>query len=181
MTNEGLILDIDLSGIDETKANVVGYPAALSRELNVAMASSLSLLKQAVADRTPVDTDKLRGGITSETISVFPDLVGSVSSGDIPYAPVIEYGRKPGKFPPVDVIKKWVIRVLQVPDEEVDSVAFLVGRSIAKHGFAPKPKGAVGPTGAKMFREGLEASTPHINTLFEGAVARATAKANDQA
>ena len=169
MTNDGLILDIDLSGIDETKANIVGYPADLSRELNVAMASSLSLLKQAVVDRTPVDTDKLRGGITSETISVFPDLVGSVSSGPTPYAPVVEYGRKPGKFPPVDVIKKWVIRKLQVPEEEVDSVAFLVGRHIATHGIE----------GKFMFKEGLEASEPYINQLFNSAVARATAKAND--
>ena len=178
MTNDGLILDIDLSGIDETKANIVGYPADLSRELNVAMASSLSLLKQAVADRTPVDTDKLRGGITSETISVFPDLVGSVSSGDIPYAPVIEHGRTPGsRMPPVDAIKLWVIRKLQLPEDEVEGAAWAIAKSIAKHGFSPEHD--VGPTGAKMFTKGLEASEPYINQLFNSAVARATAKAND--
>jgi hypothetical protein len=180
MTDEGLILDIDLSGIDETKANVEGYPADLQRELGIAMEQSLQLLETAVKERTPRNTGLLADNINHQIISPFPDLVGSVGSSPItPYAPVIEYGRKPGTMPPVDAIKLWVVRKLGISGKEADSAAWGIAKNIAKRGFSPS--GDVGPTGAKMFREGLEVSTPHINILFDGAVARATARANDQA
>lgn len=53
-----------------------------------------------------------------------------------------EYGRKPGKFPPVDAIKQWirVKRILpragrngKVPTE--NQLAFLIGRKIARQGI----------------------------------------------
>lgn len=52
------------------------------------------------------------------------------------YGPVLEGGRRPGKrFPPVFAIQLWVKRVLGISDEkEIRSVAFLVGRKIARHG-----------------------------------------------
>lgn len=46
----------------------------------------------------------------------------------------LEYGRMAGKFPNVDAIRGWVERKLNIPPEEVDNVAYLIGRKIAKHG-----------------------------------------------
>ncbi len=174
---DDLILDIDLNGLEETIANVDGFPADLGRELTLAMNKSLPILATQVSDRAPVFLGHLRAGINHQIISPFPNLVGSVGS-PTPYAPVIEYGRKPGKMPPIDAIKFWVHRqkYFEVPEEEEESVAWAIAKNIAKRGFSPK--GNVGPTGAKMFKEGLEASEPFIKTLFDGAVGRATARAN---
>lgn len=57
---------------------------------------------------------------------------------------VLITGRAPGKFPPMDVIRGWVRRKLGIPEEEVDSVAFLVARKIAEKGtdiFTDRAKG----------------------------------------
>jgi len=174
---EGLILDIDLSGIDETAANLDGLPADLEMALTIAMNKSLSLLQAEVSARTPIGVSgDLRKGINYQFISPFPELVGSVGS-PTPYAPPIEHGRKPGRMPPVDAIKFWVIRKLQIPEEKAEGVAWAIAKSIAKRGFSPE--GDVGPKGAKMFEEGLKASEQYIIQLFDSAVGRATAKAND--
>lgn len=165
-----LVLDIDLAGIDETVANIDGFPADLGRELGIAMGSSLQFLHGQVSDRAGVfaDSGRLADSINQQIISPFPNLVGAVGT-PLFYGIVMEYGRRPGKKqPPVDVMKLWVKRVLKVPEEEIDSVAFLVGRKIGTYGIE----------GKHYFKEGLEASEPHINSLFENAVGRATARAN---
>lgn len=46
----------------------------------------------------------------------------------------LEFGRRPGAWPNVDAIKKWVRSKLGVTEEEVDSVAYLVGRKIYRDG-----------------------------------------------
>jgi hypothetical protein len=56
----------------------------------------------------------------------------------------LEYGRKPGTFPPVDVIQEWVERKLNVGPEESKGVAFVIARKIANEGtniFRDKAKG----------------------------------------
>lgn len=62
------------------------------------------------------------------------------------YWKYVEYGRRPGKFPPVDKIREW-IRVKPVlprpmangklPTE--NQLAFLISRSIAEKGIKPRP------------------------------------------
>lgn len=46
----------------------------------------------------------------------------------------LEFGRRPGDPPPFDVIQGWVERKLNVPAEEVDSVAWAIVKKIAKEG-----------------------------------------------
>jgi hypothetical protein len=50
------------------------------------------------------------------------------------YIYFLEYGRKPGKYPPVKPIRDWVRDKLGVADKEVNSVGFLVSRKIANIG-----------------------------------------------
>ena len=57
---------------------------------------------------------------------------------------VLASGRKPGKFPPMEPIRAWVRRKLNVEESEVDGVAFVIARKIAREGtdiFTGKAKG----------------------------------------
>jgi len=50
-----------------------------------------------------------------------------------------EFGRRPGtKFPPLGELRLWVERVISPPEEKIDDVTFLVGRSIVRKGIKPK-------------------------------------------
>ncbi len=180
MTVDGLILDLDVSGLQDATADLEAFPQWLGKEMTVAMDKGLSVLHQQVVERTPTDSDTLRGGIYRENESPYPNLVGRVGApaGAAAYAIVIEKGRKPNsRMPPVDAIEKWVFRNLQLPPDEVEGAAWAIAKSIAKRSFSPEHD--VGPTGAKMFKEGLEASEPHIKTLFDNAIARATQRFNE--
>jgi len=56
----------------------------------------------------------------------------------------LEYGRSSGKPPPVEVIIPWVERKLNVPAEQVESVAWAIVKKIAKEGtdiFSDRAKG----------------------------------------
>jgi len=55
------------------------------------------------------------------------------------YAGAIEFGRKAGKMPPVDVIAQWVKRKGIATGKSIKSVAFLIARSIAKNGTKSSP------------------------------------------
>jgi hypothetical protein len=166
---DGLSLDVSVQGLEETAASVDAYPQFVSQELTLAMNKALQLLEGQIASRTPVNTGQLRQSITHQILSPFPNLVGSVGSPQ-PYAPVMEEGRRPGaKMPPVDAIKLWVVRKLGIPPEEADGVAFVIARSIARKGIE----------GRHMFQEGLEVSEPHINQLFNEAIARSIQRFNE--
>lgn len=65
----------------------------------------------------------------------FEQLRGRVFSS-LPYAIVIDQGRRPGaRMPPPEALKLWVEKVLGIDPSESRQVAFLVARSIAKKGI----------------------------------------------
>ena len=57
------------------------------------------------------------------------------------YWKYVEYGRNPGKFPPVDKIKEWIDVKPILPDNRngklptPDQLAFLIGRKISEEGI----------------------------------------------
>lgn len=62
------------------------------------------------------------------------------------YWKYVEYGREPGKFPPIDKIKEWIRIKPLIPEARTrgkvpttDQLAFLVSRSIANDGIKPTP------------------------------------------
>ena len=172
---QDLQLDIELAGMEDVITDVETFPQSVSHELNVAMETSLGLLEKEVQNRTPKNTGQLRDSITHQILSPFPNMVGQVNPAQ-PYGIVMEYGRKPGKFPPVDAIRLWVHQKLGLRGKEKDSAAFLIARSIAKKGYSPKHD--VGPTGARMFEKGMEAGEPSVRQLFDAAIARSVARFN---
>lgn len=58
------------------------------------------------------------------------------------YALYVEYGRRAGKFPPVDEIAQWVYKKFgfkPAQRDEADRIGFLIARRIAKQGTEPHP------------------------------------------
>lgn len=56
------------------------------------------------------------------------------------YAGSIEFGRKAGKMPPVDIIQQWVKRKLRIDNiKKAKSAAFAIAKSIAKNGTRAYP------------------------------------------
>ena len=54
------------------------------------------------------------------------------------YSSIIEYGRRPGKFPPLAVIRDWAQRRLGLSRKEAERAAFPIARAIAKRGLVPR-------------------------------------------
>jgi hypothetical protein len=52
-----------------------------------------------------------------------------------PHAIWVELGRKPGRFPPIIVIQRWVEAKLQIGGPEARKTAFLIARKIANSGI----------------------------------------------
>ena len=74
------------------------------------------------------------------------------------YSNYVEFGRRPGKWPPAGPIQLWVIRKLRPPAEEVEMVTFLVRRAI----------GRKGTKGAKMFQRAWdEGGKRRVNRFWQ--------------
>lgn len=50
------------------------------------------------------------------------------------YTEQLQYGRKPGAFPPVNAIERWIAHKRITSDIPVRSLAFLIARKISKEG-----------------------------------------------
>ena len=143
-------------------------------EYNQAMHSAVILTTEEVVRLAPVGVTGFLSKVQWKVVSPFHGVVGShpVSSK---YALVVEVGRKPGKFPPPEPIRRW----LQITDKgkafvatitaaykikkketALRSATFLKSRGIARQGTK----------GAFMFQEGEKRATPRVNKLFERAV-----------
>ena len=93
----------------------------------------------------------------------------SVSLAD--YWKYIEYGRRPGKMPPLEVIEKW-IDVKQIKSHSmtlksgktviptIPQLSFLIARSIGRRGIPPKP----------LFKKSFEAAKQQFMQVIEDAI-----------
>lgn len=110
------------------------------------MRQSLDTMEGFIAGNTPVGaTSALQSATTSELWGTPAGLNGRVFN-PLKYAAPVEYGRKPGKMPPVSDVKLWVVRKLGLTGKEADNAAFLIARAIGRRGTK----------GAFMFKKGFD-------------------------
>ena len=139
----------------------------IQNELMAAMHEALLYLEREVKERTPIGaTSILRGSIFSELRGQPVNLHGVVASPQ-EYAAAVEHGTSP-HWPPQDPIKLWVKRKLNVADNEIDGVAFLIARKISQKGT----------TGAHMFENALKDGQNTVSNIFQRAGADITIKLN---
>ena len=56
-----------------------------------------------------------------------------------PYAVSVEYGREPGSMPPVQPIKKWLMRKFHMREKEAENTAWAIAKKIQKSGTRARP------------------------------------------
>jgi hypothetical protein len=134
-----------------------GAPAPGLQSVEGGLVEMGQILEREIKTRTPLGATKiLRGSIFSEPRGnpVREVIVGSTSL----YAPIVERGRQPGKFPPPGPIQLWVRRILGVENpKEIRAIAFLVARKIARFGTE----------GAFMFERASKESNPALQAIAE--------------
>jgi len=117
------------------------------------------LLVSQIKKLTPVDTGRLRASVVF--LGRGPDK--GVLASPVVYSSVMEYGRRPGKFPPPGPMQLWVRRKLRISNQkDIRSIAFLVSRKIARAGIE----------GRHMFDKGIKAGWPRAKRAMESIIKR---------
>lgn len=157
--------EIEVTGLDEQMALLEQEPFISHRELLEAMNRSVKTVEANVRPLTPVDRGRLRASIGSEIREEgLLSVVGRIgpSLKDELYPQVMEFGREPGKFPPMEPIQAWVKRVIRPPEDQLRSIAFLIARKIAVKGIKPR----------EYLKKGWEKSQEAVKRNFVQAVER---------
>lgn len=169
MAEPVISIKIDLSEIEQA-ANAFAMAATVGvDEIYKGMDKGLDILEDAIVVRTPSNQGILRGSIATDIYGEGAAIVGEVFTPE-KYGAAVEFGRKPGKWPPRDAIKLWVIQKQIAEDEkEADQIAFLIARAIGEGTTTGIMKGGEGSDtgGARMFEEGTAFAEPLVLQIFE--------------
>ena len=124
--------------------------------------------------KSQLEAEQMNNGELYRTISYSVSTgtggwVISVSLAD--YWKYVEYGRRPGKMPPVSAIENW-IKVKQIIPHSmtlksgktviptIPQLSFLIARSIGRRGIAPKP----------LFQKSFEAAKQQFIQVIKDAI-----------
>lgn len=93
----------------------------------------------------------------------------AVVSSSVFYAPIVEKGRRPGRRPPLEPIRLWVVRKLGVNQKNAREVAFLVARKIGRRGWEGKhPFERAAKQLLPVARQRFESLQARIGRLLQG-------------
>jgi len=98
--------------------------------------SGLAVQAEAVI-LAPINTGALRQSITTVVDERPPFPLWVEVGPSVNYGRYVEFGRKPGKMPPVSALEPWVRTKLKPKNPR--AVAFLIARKIAREGVAAQP------------------------------------------
>ena len=124
--------------------------------------------------KSQLEAEQMNNGELYRTISYSVSTgtggwVVSVSLAD--YWKYVEYGRRPGKMPPVSAIENWINVKQIVPHSmtlksgktvipTIPQLSFLIARSIGRRGIAPKP----------LFQNSFEAAKQQFIQVIKDAI-----------
>lgn len=135
---------IYVEGLDELLRKMDRLPAEVQRECFKAMQrASLDIIADAKTNlrvNGSVVTGNLRASGKVQKVDDKTLDVGFFSSdSDKGYASYVEYGRKPGKMPPPDILEAWAYKKFRLSHKDARSAAWALARSIAKKGTKARP------------------------------------------
>lgn len=155
----------------------------MARDIRKVLWMGVNLLAEQITVRTPSNTGNLSGAISqAKTVSYGAGVWEAiVTDGGVTYGLPVNYGRKPGRRPPVDDIEYWVIRkkIQWFIDRKkkgprpasTREMAWAIAMSISIYGTFRKgtynDDGSFSHAGPpKMFERGMEAASPHVDKLW---------------
>lgn len=135
---------IYVEGLDELLRKMDRLPAEAQRECFKAMqTASLDIIADAKSNlrvNGSVVTGNLRASGKVQKVDDKTLDVGFFSlDSDKGYASYVEYGRKPGKMPPPNILEAWAYKKFRLSHKEARSMAWALARSIAKKGTKARP------------------------------------------
>lgn len=135
---------IYVEGLDELLRKMDKLPAEVQRECFKAMqTASLDIIadaKKNLRANGSVVTGNLRASGKVQKVDDKTLDVGFFSSdSEKGYARSVEYGRKPGKMPPPDILEAWAYKKFRLSHKDARSMAWALARSIAKKGTKARP------------------------------------------
>ena len=151
------MIRVTVKGVGETLNLFKSLPDRLLLALLQAMREVAIDIQSRAKINAPVFRGLLRVSILQSVSVDDRRIVGRVGSA-FTYAPVVEYGRASGWFPPVNELRIWARRKLG--DERA---GFLVARAIKKRGFKAQP----------YLLPALEAARPRVQLIFDARIKQA--------
>jgi HK97 gp10 family phage protein len=136
-----------VEGVDKLARGLGTASASLAGEVRQAMTAGLILIEGDARRNVKQDTRRLSGSITHRISGSGAALTGEVGPS-ARYGAFVEFGRKPGKMPPIAAIEGWARRHGVHP--------FLVARAIGRRGIPPAP----------FMAPAFERNKPRIEQLF---------------
>lgn len=133
------------SNIKKVKAQLKKWEKERKEEVKKQVYISATNIEAKAKRNVPVFEGTLRSSINVKQIRKgFAAQIGSgvLSGKPLVYAEAIEFGRKPGGFPPWQEnsgLYRWVKNKLGIVGKMTKTVAFLIARKIAKEGFEKHP------------------------------------------
>ena len=124
--------------------------------------------------KSQLEAEQMNNGELYRTISYSVSTVNSgwvISVSLADYWKYVEYGRRPGKMPPVSAIENWINVKQIVPHSmtlksgktvipTIPQLSFLIARSIGRRGIAPKP----------LFKNSFEAAKKQFIQVIKDAI-----------
>lgn len=172
MTQAGLVLDFTFPELIAPLIKSASGEGPIADTIEAGMWAAVATLAQAIVMETPVNFGHLSAAIGQAKSVSYGDSVwtGTVSDGGIAYGLPVEFGRKPGRRPPIEPLELWIkrkgiqwsrkLKSGRVVPMSTNQMAWALALHIAAHGTK----------GAFMFREGLRIANPSIDRIFEGIV-----------
>ncbi len=133
---------ITLKG-DKRLEQALRDPQLIAGPIRTFLETSAFAIEGRAKEKAPVDTGRLRASITSIIRPLQAVVVARVL-----YARFVEFGRRPGSWPPLSAMQPWARRH-GFPPGRVG--AFLVARAIFRRGIKPQP--FMGPAVRESRRE----------------------------
>ena len=169
MTQADLVLDFTFDELIAPLVQSAQGEGPMADTIEAGMWAAVDTLAQAIVMETPVNTGILSGAISQAKEVTFGNSVwmGVVSDGGIAYGLPVEFGRKPGRQPPIEPLEFWIkrkgiqwsrkLKSGRTVPMTTNQMAWALAIHIAAHGTK----------GAFMFREGLRIATPAIDKIFQ--------------
>lgn len=159
------MIRVTVRGVSETLSLFRQLPDRLIFALLRAMREVAIDIQSRAKINAPVFRGLLRVSILQSVNAENGRIVGRIGSA-LRYAPVVEYGRTTGWFPPVSELRIWARRKLG--DERA---GFIVARAIKRRGFTAQP----------YLLPALEAAKPRVQLIFDSRIKEALRSLGGQA